>query len=62
MRGKLRDKRTDTKRYGFKRDVMERRRPTKRDNRTATWLYQQADQEDDLLLEEEEVVQQAQTK
>ena len=57
MRGKLRDKRTDTKRDSFKRDVMERRRPTKRDNRTATWLYQQGDQED-LLLEEEEVVQQ----
>lgn len=62
MRGKLRDKRTDTKRDSFKRDVMERRRPTKRDNRTATWLYQQVDQEDDLLLEEEKVVQQTQTK
>ena len=63
MRGKLRDKRTDTKRDSFKRDVMERRRPTKRDNRISTWLYQQVDQEDELLLEEEEVaVKQTNTK
>ncbi len=62
MRGKLRDKRADTKRDNFKRDVMERRRATKRDTRTATWLYQQHDQDDDQLLEEEEVVQSIQTK
>ena len=62
MRGKLRDKRADTKRDNVKRDVMERRRATKRDNRTAPWLYQQQDSDDDQLLEEVEAVQQVQTK
>jgi len=62
MRGKLRDKRAETKRDNVKRDVMERRRATKRDNRTATWLYQQLDSDDDLLLDEAEVVQPVQTK
>ena len=54
MRGKLRDKRTETKRDGFKRDVLERRRPAKRDNRNVTWLNQEPDEEEDGLLEEEE--------
>lgn len=54
MRGKLRDKRTVTKRDGFKRDMLERRRPAKRDNRNITWLKQEPDEEEDELLEEEE--------
>ncbi|HVB24666.1 MAG TPA: hypothetical protein VNG51_22200 [Ktedonobacteraceae bacterium] len=54
MRGKLRDKRTETKRDGFKRDLLERRRPVKRDNRNITWLNQEPDEEEDGLLEEEE--------
>ncbi len=54
MRGKLRDKRTETKRDGFKRDLLERRRPAKRDNRNVTWLNQEPDEEEDGLLEEEE--------
>jgi hypothetical protein len=55
MRGKLRDKRTETKRDGFKRDLLERRRPAKRDNRNITWLDQELDEEDNELLEEEEI-------
>ena len=54
MRGKLRDKRTETKRDSFKRNVLERRRPVKRDNRNVTWLNQELDEEGDELLEEEE--------
>lgn len=54
MRGKLRDKRTETKRDGFKRDLLERRRPAKRANRNVTWLNQESDEEEDGLLEEEE--------
>ena len=34
MRGKLRDKRAVTKRDFFKREVIERRRPSKRDSRS----------------------------
>jgi hypothetical protein len=56
MRGKLRDKRTVTKRDGFKRDVLERRRTAKRDNRPVTWLDSEPDEEEDELLEEEETV------
>ena len=47
MRGKLRDKRSEAKRDGFKRDILERRRPAKRDNRNLTWLNQQQEQEDE---------------
>ncbi len=54
MRGKLRDKRTDAKRDGFKRNVLERRRPAKRDNRNITWLDQELDDEEELLEDEEE--------
>ena len=57
MRGKLRDKRAVTKRDNFKRDVMERRRPAKRDTRTSIWQYQQIDQEEEILLDEEEIAQ-----
>jgi hypothetical protein len=59
MRGKLRDKRSLTKRESFKSDLLiERRRPPKRDNRSVNWQDQQVDAEDyleedfqDLLLE-----------
>lgn len=38
MRGKLRDKRTETRRDKLKRDLMERRRSIKRESRTAVAL------------------------
>jgi len=56
MRGKLRDKRTETKRDSFKRNVLERRRPVKRDNRNVTWLNQELDEEEELLEKEETAV------
>ena len=56
MRGKLRDKRIETKRDGFKRELLERRRPAKRDNRNITWLHQELDEEEELLEEEETAV------
>jgi hypothetical protein len=49
MRGKLRDKRSETKRDIFKREVIERRRTNKRDNRPQVWL----NQEDEYLPDEE---------
>jgi len=52
MRGKLRDKRPEAKRDGFKRELFERRRPARRDNRNITWQHQELDEEEDLLLEE----------
>ena len=54
MRGKLRDKRTETKRENFKRELMERRRTSKRDNRIVIIQLRQLDQEDDYPLEEEQ--------
>jgi len=58
MRGKLRDKRADMKRDRFKRELIERRRTNKRENRiTMIWLNQQLEQEeDDLLLDEQELL------
>jgi hypothetical protein len=55
MRGKLRDKRATTKREFVKREVLERRRPTKRDTRSS-WLIEQSleDDELDFELDEEE--------
>lgn len=53
MRGKLRDKRADTKRDSFKRAMLERRRTNKRDNRVVVLLSPQFDEEEDLLLEDE---------
>jgi hypothetical protein len=56
MRGKLRDKRATSKRDFVKREVLERRRPGKRDTRSS-WLVQQSLEDDDLdfeLDEEEE--------
>ena len=52
MRGKLRDKRTDARRDRMKRDLLERRRPVKRDNRMVAILGQQF--EDEFLLDDEE--------
>ena len=59
MRGKLRDKRSDLKRDRFKRELMERRRTNKRENRISmVWLNQQLEQEEsDQLLEEEELLE-----
>lgn len=59
MRGKLRDKRTDLKRDRFKRELIERRRTNKRENRTSmVWLNQQREQEEEYqLLEEEELLE-----
>lgn len=38
MRGKLRDKRVENKRNRFKRDLVEHRRPAKRESRTSFLL------------------------
>jgi len=54
VRGKLRDKRTDARRDRIKRDLMERRRPVKRDNRMVAILSQQL-ADDYLLVDEEEM-------
>ena len=54
MRGKLRDKRTDARRDRVKRDLLERRRPIKRDNRMVAILSQQL-VDDYLLIDQEEV-------
>jgi len=57
MRGKLRDKRPDTKRDNFKRELIERRRTNKREHRTLAWLNQQLDlEEEDYLQDEEEML------
>ncbi len=52
MRGKLRDKRA-VKRDVLKREVIERKRPAKHDTRSAPWLNQDVDEQDDELLEDE---------
>lgn len=54
MRGKLRDKRVDTKRDNLKRELIERRRTNRRENRNMTWQNLQVDQEEENLLDEEE--------
>jgi hypothetical protein len=41
VRGKLRDKRADARQGSFKRDVNERRRPARRDNRALALLNRQ---------------------
>ncbi|HEX4206510.1 MAG TPA: hypothetical protein VHZ51_20390 [Ktedonobacteraceae bacterium] len=54
MRGKLRDKRSISQRDHLKqREVVERRRPGKHDNRSA-WLNQQQDDEFEPDNDEEE--------
>ncbi len=54
MRGKLRDKRTETKRDKLKRELMERRRATRRESRTAVAIAWQNQLLDDYLLEDDE--------
>ncbi len=64
MRGKLRDKRPTTKRDAIKHEVLERRRPAKRDSRSS-WLNQQLEDDDELefeLDEEENVVENTTSK
>ncbi len=52
MRGKLRDKRPEARRDIFKREVLERKRLNKRDNRSLTWQIQEL--EDENLLDGDE--------
>jgi hypothetical protein len=54
VRGKLRDKRTDARGDRMKRDLLERRRPIKRDNRMVAILSRQL-ADDYLLIDEEEM-------
>jgi hypothetical protein len=63
MRGKLRDKRASTKRDFFKREVVERRKPSKRDNRSIvrqSWQAEDADDEQNVESEEPEKEMQGQ--
>ena len=49
MRGKLRDKRTDTRRYKLSRELVERRRGARRESRAAValaWQNQLLNEED----------------
>jgi hypothetical protein len=57
MRGKLRDKRTEAQRDIFQREVFERKRPTKRGNRSITWLTQELEDNDLLDVDENEEAQ-----
>lgn len=57
MRGKLRDKRADARQDRFKRDVIERRRPARRDNRSLALLNRQL--ADDYLPIDEDVLDDA---
>jgi hypothetical protein len=58
MRGKLRDKRTETKHDKLRRELRERRHTTKRESRTAValaWQNQlQLDEDYNYLLEDDE--------
>ena len=56
MRGKLRDKPTNAKQYRMRRELMERRRPAKRENRAANLQSQQWEDVDDLLDENKELL------
>ena len=56
VRGKLRDKRAEMRRGNSKRELLERRRPNRRENRSMALLNLQLDQEDNLLDEDDEVV------
>ena len=57
MRGKLRDKRTDVRRYKLSRELVERRRGIRRESRAAVtlaWQNQLLNEEDyDGLLDDE---------
>jgi len=54
VRGKLRDKRADARQDRFKRDVIERRSPARRDNRAVALLNRQL-ADDFLPIDEEEL-------
>ena len=56
MRGKLRDKPTNARQYRLRRELMERRRPAKRENRATTVLSQQWDEDDELLDVDKELL------
>ncbi|MDQ2888293.1 MAG: hypothetical protein M3Y39_19695 [Chloroflexota bacterium] len=63
MRGKLRDKRTTTMRETFKRELIERKRPTsRRDSRPVTWLDALEDENIDIEFVEEEQAETANKK
>jgi len=53
VRGKLRDKRPDSRQDRMKREQMERRRPPKRESRITILQIQHL--EDDYLFDDEEV-------
>ncbi|HKF37106.1 MAG TPA: hypothetical protein VKB35_09415 [Ktedonobacteraceae bacterium] len=53
MRGKLRDKRTDSRQDRIRRELTERRRPPRRASR-ATILHLQRLEEEDSLLDDED--------
>lgn len=55
MRGKLRDKRTDSRQDRIKRELMERRRPPKRESRPTIRHFQQLELEEDSLLDDEDM-------
>ncbi len=52
MRGKLRDKRASIQRDYLKRDLVDRHRLNKRNNRTLAWLNQQLDEDGEDYLED----------
>jgi hypothetical protein len=56
VRGKLRDKPTNAKQYRLRRELMERRRPAKRENRDAILLSQEWEEEDYLLDEDKKLL------
>ena len=56
MRGKLRDKPTNARQYRLRRELMERRRPAKRENCAAILLNQQWEDEDYPLDEDKELL------
>ena len=56
VRGKLRDKPTNARQYRLRRELMERRRPAKRENRDTLILSQQWDEDDGLLDEDKELL------
>ncbi len=53
MRGKLRDKRPDSRQDRIKREMMERRRPPKREKRITIQQFQQL--QEDYLLDNEDM-------
>jgi hypothetical protein len=53
VRGKLRDKRPDSRQDRIKREMMERRRPPKREKRITIQQFQQL--QEDYLLDNEDM-------